>query len=78
MDGFEQPPVTRMRAVREGLDASRARCRIQRHHAETLVRALPEYTQGSIELRFELDGALPPEVSDSRERGIIVASIEVE
>ena len=50
----------------------------EKRRAETLVRALPEYTQGSIELRFELDGALPPEVSDSRERGIIVASIEVE
>jgi hypothetical protein len=33
---------------------------------------------GELELRFSLDKALPPEELDSRERGIIVASIQVE
>jgi tRNA (mo5U34)-methyltransferase len=33
---------------------------------------------GELELRFHLDKALAPEEADSRERGIIVASIEVE
>ncbi len=32
---------------------------------------------GDVEVRFSLDKALPPDESDSRERGIIVASIEV-
>ncbi len=33
---------------------------------------------GELEVRFGLDKALPPEAEDSRERGIIVASIAVE
>lgn len=43
----------------------------------TFVRALVGAT-GDIDLSFSLDRALAPEESDSRERGIIVASIKVE
>jgi len=41
------------------------------------VRTLPVSVGGEIELRFELDRALEPEPADSRQRGIIVESIEV-
>jgi hypothetical protein len=43
---------------------------------ESYVREL-EAEGGELELRFSLDKALAPEESDSRERGIIVASIQV-
>ena len=43
---------------------------------ESYVREL-EAESGELELRFSLDKALAPEESDSRERGIIVASIQV-
>lgn len=43
---------------------------------ETYVRELHSES-GELELRFSLDKALAPEESDSRERGIIVASIQV-
>ena len=43
---------------------------------ESYVREL-EAESGELELRFRLDKALAPEESDSRERGIIVASIQV-
>ena len=33
---------------------------------------------GELEIRFSLDKALPPDDSDPRERGIIVASIDCE
>jgi hypothetical protein len=42
----------------------------------TYVRELEE--AGEVTLEFTLDGALEPEESDSRQRGIIVAAIEVE
>ena len=42
----------------------------------TYVRELS--VSGELEVRFGLDKALPPEAEDSRERGIIVASIAVE
>jgi hypothetical protein len=42
----------------------------------TYVRELPPVS-GELEVRFTLDKALPPEDRDSRERGIIVASIAV-
>jgi tRNA (mo5U34)-methyltransferase len=41
-------------------------------YVRTLDTLAPE-----VDLQFELDRALPPEPSDSRERGLIVASIEV-
>jgi tRNA (mo5U34)-methyltransferase len=44
----------------------------------TFVRALDGVAGSEIELRFCLDRALPSEEVDSRERGIIVASIQVE
>ena len=44
----------------------------------TIVRTLGSATEGAIDLSFELDNALPPEEADSRERGMIVASIRVE
>ena len=43
---------------------------------ESYVREL-EAESGELDLRFRLDKALAPEESDSRERGIIVASIQV-
>jgi tRNA (mo5U34)-methyltransferase len=43
---------------------------------ENYVREL-EAESGELELRFSLDKALPPEEADDRERGIIVASIQV-
>jgi tRNA (mo5U34)-methyltransferase len=44
----------------------------------TFVRRLDGVTDSKIELRFSLDRALLPEEADSRERGIIVTSIQVE
>ena len=43
----------------------------------TYVRAL-DTPDKEIDLQFELDRALPPEPSDSRERGVIVRSIEIQ
>jgi hypothetical protein len=43
---------------------------------ESYVREL-QFESGDLELRFRLDKALPPEESDDRERGIIVASMQV-
>jgi tRNA (mo5U34)-methyltransferase len=43
----------------------------------TFVRTLDGGADSTIELQFALDQALPPEESDSRERGVIVASIDV-
>jgi len=43
---------------------------------ESYVREL-QSENGELELHFRLDRALPPEESDSRERGIIVASMQV-
>ncbi|MEO8595328.1 MAG: methyltransferase domain-containing protein [Candidatus Solibacter sp.] len=45
--------------------------------AHVYVRELAS-SPGALDLRFTLDRALPPESADSRERGIIVASISVE
>ena len=39
---------------------------------------LLEARSGQLELRFTLDKALPPDELDSRERGLIVASIQIE
>jgi SAM-dependent methyltransferase len=44
----------------------------------TFTRALRESTDGALEIRFHLDKVLPPDAIDSRERGVIVASIAVE
>ena len=44
----------------------------------TFVRTLEGITAPEIDLHFSLDRALPPEAADSRERGIIVNSIQVE
>src|SRR5207245_108553 len=43
----------------------------------TYVRRLEGVGGSEIDLRFRLDGALEPEESDSRQRGLIVASIQV-
>jgi tRNA (mo5U34)-methyltransferase len=43
---------------------------------ETYVRDL-QSESGTLDLHFRLDKSLPPEASDDRERGIIVASIQV-
>ena len=43
---------------------------------ETYVREL-QSDSAELELRFRTDKALAPEESDSRERGIIVASIQL-
>ena len=43
---------------------------------ESYVREL-KAESGELELHFRLDKALAPEESDDRERGIIVASIQV-
>jgi hypothetical protein len=43
---------------------------------ESYVREL-QSDNGELELHFRLDRALPPEESDSRERGIIVAAMQV-
>jgi hypothetical protein len=43
---------------------------------ETYVRTLQSET-GTLDLHFRLDKSLPPEAADDRERGIIVASIQV-
>jgi hypothetical protein len=45
--------------------------------AHSYVRELAG-SEGDLELRFQLDGALAPEEADSRERGLIVSSIRVE
>ena len=42
----------------------------------TLVRTLPPTDAESLDLHFSLDRAMHPEPADSRERGLIVASIE--
>jgi 2-polyprenyl-3-methyl-5-hydroxy-6-metoxy-1,4-benzoquinol methylase len=44
----------------------------------TYTRSLNGAAGDEIEVRFRLDKALPPEPSDSRERGVIVARIGVE
>jgi hypothetical protein len=44
----------------------------------TYTRRLDGFAGGDLEARFRLDKALPPDDADSRERGVIVAKIDVE
>jgi SAM-dependent methyltransferase len=44
----------------------------------TFIRTLDCIEPGPLEVRFRLDKALPPDATDSRERGVIVAKIAVE
>ena len=43
-----------------------------------LIRGLPAGVGNEVVLRFRLNGAMPPDASDRRERGVIVNSIRVE
>jgi tRNA (mo5U34)-methyltransferase len=43
-----------------------------------LVRAIPAGGANEFLLRFSLDGSLPPDADDARERGLIVSSIHLE